>query len=415
MKKHPILCIILFLLFIFSIYSFFVIREVFHLKNYIESSSKTKSYRIKTIGLEKLCDRKNIIYDEDKKNIEKSLNYLISVRPNYVNYYKEIRGYSNFKFVFANDPQRGQPSEENINDLKNNIKIFNESFKIDSIKDFDWNVFDPTDNDSNNPIKRTFIFKSDDLNNISILISIVDSYINKNDSNESSNFLNSLLKIHLFNLYVNKGEFINHACDGLEGLYIFYDNLINNYYSEQEMKSMLVIVKKIIDLSPDIKEYFKIHYDDSKKLYDFAFKEFPIISNSISLISGDPYKELNKIYDKIKEGKYKEVTDLFSSNPTLSSIFISPAFQFFYNHYNKYIDTISRLALFQAVLEDKLKMQITAVDPFDKSPIRFTVDKEGKKHFYCLGHEGKDLKGNGNNITNCDTELKNLLSSLEKE
>ena len=415
MKKHPILYTFLFLLFIIFIFTLLVIRDVLHIKNYIAMTSATKAERMKNIGIEKLCNLKNIDYDNDKRNIEDCLKYLISVHPKYINYDRVFKKFDELKIVFLNDHQKDQPTEEDITDLKNKINQFDESLKMASIKDFDWNIFDPTDIDPKQPLKRTIIYGYLDLTDISIFISLTDSYINKNNTEESTIFFKAVMKVFLLNLYMNKGEMIHKFCDNLDGLFIFYDKLINNQYTEQEMKSMLTTVKGTFDLLPDLKEYLKINYDDSKRLYDFAFKQFPVISNTVSLLSGNPYPELDKIYEQLKEGKYKEVTDLFSTNPNLSYIFISPALQYFYIHHNSYIDIISRLALFQAYLEDKLKLEITALDPYDKSPIRFTVDEKGTKHFYCLGHEGKDYKGLGNNISNCDSKLKNILSSLEKE
>ena len=102
MKKHPILYTFLFLLFIIFIFTLLVIRDVLHIKNYIAMTSATKAERRKNIGIEKLCNLKNIDYDNDKRNIEDCLKYLISVHPKYINYDRVFKKFDELPPILFN-------------------------------------------------------------------------------------------------------------------------------------------------------------------------------------------------------------------------------------------------------------------------------------------------------------------------
>ena len=214
---------------------------------------------------------------------------------------------------------------------------------------------------------------------------------------------------------MNKGAIIANSSNYcLETLYVFYENLINDKYSADEMKSMLKTIKQALPLIPDYKENIEIQYDFTKDLYKFAFSEFPCLAYTVKLLSEDPYPKLEEMYTLFTEGKYKEGSDYILNNQALSLIMFSPEFNNFYYDHNNFIDLNSKLALMKAVLEEKLGQKITAVDPVDEKPIRSIKKDDGEKIFYCLGHEGKDEKGTGSNITNCDTQLKERIKEPAK-
>ncbi|MBP5469554.1 MAG: hypothetical protein J6Z11_09960, partial [Candidatus Riflebacteria bacterium] len=287
------------------------------------------------------------------------------------------------------------------------LRILDDNFKFSSIKDYEWNITDPElSKELNHPMVNTTIYPSNELCNIINLIALMDIYDKeKFKILDSSTLFTSMLKVHLFSLYTNKGLSATRESEhNLDGLYFFYDKLIDNEYSEDEMKKMLASIKEVIPLIPDIRDNFIIQYDFTKRLYDFSFSEFPVIANTLKLFLGNPYSELEKMMGEFKEGKFKEASSHFNKHQLLL-IFVTPEMTSFNSTYNDNIDVNSRLALFQAYLEDRLGKEITAIDPFDGQPVRSTIN-DGKKTFYCLGHDGKDEKGLGNNITNCDSELK---------
>ncbi len=422
--KKIIIRVILFLIFLVVVYSGFLARDILRVRNFVKRTSATKSERVRTIGIQGLCKSKNIDYDEYKKNVDDNLNKLIKAREDYLDFNVSFLGFTyikvkNFPFLKARISGKDNELEttgyqekdsdtEKFSALKKDIRNFDDSFKLESINDYNWNVMDSPEVDKKNPLSRIFIISSSELIQLSTLIGLTEKYTKKDsEAADSSVLFNSFLKIYLLNSFINKGQILSQSSNyNLETLYVFYDNIINDKYSTDEMKSMLQTIKQALPLIPDYKEKIKIQYEDTLKLYKFAFSEFPCLSYTIRFISGNPFPILEEMYSLFEQGKYKEAGTYLRHHNLICMIMISPDYLNYYEDHNTFVDLKSKLALMQAVLEEKLGQKITAVDPFDNQPIRSFKNDEGKQIFYCLGHEGKDEKGKGRNITNCDTSLK---------
>ena len=422
--KKIIIRVILFIIFLIVVYFGLIIRDVSRVRNFLRQTSDSKSDRVRTIGIQGLCKSKNIDYDENKQKVEEILNKLIRTREDYLNFYVSLKGFSyikikNFPFLEVivssidnelktTDYQEKDSDTEIFSALKKEIKNFDDCFKLDSLEDYNWNVIESPESDPKNPLSRIYIISSSELIQLSTLIGLTEKYTKKDiEAADSSVLFNSILKIYLLNSYINKGEIIAKSSNyNLETLYVFYDNLIKDKYSVDEMKSMLKTLKQALALIPDYNEKVKIQYEQTQKFYKFAFSEFPCLAYTIKTLSGDPFPIIEGMYSLFKEGRYKEGAMYLHYHNQISMIMVSPEFMNFYEDYYKFIDIKSKLALMQAILEEKLGLKITAVDPVDNQPIRSIKDKDDEQIFYCLGHEKKDKKGTGSNITNCDTQLK---------
>ena len=86
MKKHPILTIFLFLLFLFILYCTLIARDIFRIKNFVKEIEFTRNSRIELIGIKGLCERKNIEYDYTKQQIDNNLKEMIKVRPSFLEF-----------------------------------------------------------------------------------------------------------------------------------------------------------------------------------------------------------------------------------------------------------------------------------------------------------------------------------------
>ena len=422
--KKIIIRVILFLIFLVVVYSGFLARDILRVRNFVKRTSATKSERVRTIGIQGLCKSKNIDYDENKHKIDESLNKLIKVREDYLNFYVSFLGFTYLKInyfpflkvrISAKDNelettgyQEKDSDTEKFSALKKDIRNFDDVFKLESIKDYNWNVIESTESDKKNPLSRIFIISSSELIQLSTLIGLTEKYTKKDiEAADSSILFNSLLKIYLLNSYINKGHTLSQSSNyNLETLYVFYDNIINDKYSTDEMKSMLKTIKQALPLIPDYKESIKIQYEHNLKMYKFAFSEFPCLAYTIRFLSGNPFPILEKMYSLFDQGKYKEAGMYLHDHNLICMVLVSPEFLNYYEDHNNFVDLKSKLALMQAVLEDKLGLTITAVDPFDGKPIRSIKKDDGKIIYYCLGHTGRDEKGTGINIFNCDTKLK---------
>ncbi len=411
MKKHPILIIFLVFLAIFISYFTLIIRDIFHIKDFLKENENNRSSRVETIGIKGLCLRKDIDYDYKKQEIESTLKNLTHIRPDLLDL-----SYDNTPTIRSKILIKKEIDQSVINELLTNINGFDEAFNISSIKDFEWDVTDPEKAKNNSPMINTTIISSYELSQISLLIAFTEDFCKKhNYIKESSLAFRAMLKNHLLCLYINKGNLITSDTKlSLDALYVFYDKLIGDMYTQEEMQNMLSTIKQVIPLIPEIKDNVKIQYYFSKRLYDHFYSEFPVLAYTVHFISGSPYLDLEKINELLNNEKYKEVSD-YSNKRELKLIFISPAIRNVFYDYNDFLDIYSRLPLIQANLEYKLGKEITAIDPFDKKPIRYTIDNQGKKVFYCLGHQGTD-KGTitSDNISNCDTKLKLDVSNLLK-
>ncbi len=400
--------------------------------NYFKNTSESRSARVKTIGIEGLCKYKNIDYDENKKTLEQTLKKLLTDRKEFLQFYisfQEFTDYKINKFPYLTvKPKTHQLERVNyqlkdsdielFNTLKTDIKNFDNIFKLDSsIEDYKWETLNPPDKPTNNPLNAIYIYNSSDLSQLSALIGFTEAYYpQKDEIADSSVLFSSILKLYILSSYINKGQIItNNNNPILETLYVFYDNLITNKYSADEMKAMLKVLKQTISLIPDYQENISIQYNFTKNLYDYAFSEFPCLLNSLSIAFGNPYPKINEMYNLFKEGKYREGSNYLKHNKSFSLLMVSPDFHYYDEDHKLFIDLKSKLALMQAVLEDKLGLTVTAVDPFDGKPIRSIKNDEGKIIYYCLGHTGRDEKGTGINIFNCNTKLKTkILEPQEK-
>ena len=429
MKKHPILYTFLFFVILFILFNLLLIRDIYRVFKFVEKSDLSREERLTSIGIKGLCLHKKIEYDETKESVETNINKLLEKRPLFIDYFISLRGFNFFKLkdfpylklskrideLEVSDYQEEESNTKKFNDLKADIKLFDDCFKIDSVKDYDWSVFDYSDKESKNPYDLSYVVNSDDLNKLCTLIGLTEAYSKKDsESVDSSVLFGALLKLHLLNVYVNKGAlaYWNTNLD-LETIYVFYDNIIKDKYSKKEMENMLAVLKQAIPLIPNYADSIEYTYRFTKKLYDYSYSEFPFLTYTLSLFTDDSITSLDNIYNKFKEGKYKEGSDI-ASNQSLSLIVSSPEFANFYDHYKLFIATKSRLALMQAIIEDKLGLTVTAKDPFDNEPIRSYTNKDGKVIYYCLGVEGKDNKGTLENIVNCDTDFKSRIKLSEK-
>ncbi len=429
--KKTLFRIILFFFFLILIYFSFITRDLFRMINYFKNTSESRSARVKTIGIEGLCKYKNIDYDENKKTLEQYLKKLLRDRENFFQLDISFQGFSfKFsKFPYLKVNRRTNQLErvnyqlkdsdiELFNNLKTDIKNFDSIFKLDSsIEDYKWETLNPPDKSTKNPINAIYIYNSSDFSQLSALIGFTEAYYPiKDEIADSSTLFSCILKLYILSSCFNKGQVLtNNNNHILETLYVFYDNLINNKYSSDEMKVMLNVLKQTISLIPDYQENVRIQYDFTKNLYDFAFSEFPCLFKSLSIVFGDPYPGINEMYNLFKEGKYREGSNFIKDNNSLSLLLVSPDFHYYYEDHINFINLKSKLALMQAVLEDKLGLTITAVDPYDGKPIRSIKNDEGKIIYYCLGHTGRDEKGTGINIFNCNTKLKTkILEPQEK-
>ena len=421
--KKTILRILLFFFFLLIIYFAFIARDTVRLINYFKNTSESRSARVKTIGIEGLCKYKSLDYDENKKSLEQNLKKLLRDREDFLQFYISLEGFNAFRFkkfpyLTVNpqthklekvDYQEKDSDIELFNSLKTDIKNFDNSFKLDSsIEDYKWEVINPPDKPTKNPLNAIYIYHSTDLSQLTALIGLTEAYYpQKDEIADSSVLFSSIIKIYILSSYLNKGQILfNNNNTILETLYVFFDNLINNKYSADEMKVMLNVLKQAIPLIPDYHENVRIQYDFTKSLYDFAFSEFPCLFHTLSIVFGNPYPKIDEMYTLFKEGKYRDGSSFLKYNHSLSLLLIPPEFFSFYEDHIHFIDLKSKLVLMQAVLEDKLGLTITAVDPFDGKPIRSIKKDDGKIIYYCLGHTGRDEKGTGINIFNCDTKLK---------
>ena len=412
-KKHPILTIFLILLFIFISYILLLVRDFVRITNYMKDTESSRSSRVTTIGLDGLCNSKKIEFDEQKAKIDQSIKELIQIRPEFLDYKHYDITYNKSALKIIDDANNNELNESAINVLTDNTKSLDENLKIDSISDYDWNIFNQAD--EKQPLKATYIYDANELCNLSILYSLTEGYLKgKNNQFESDILFASMLKMNLLNLYVNKGQ-INQNKYNLEGLHIFFDKLKKDEYSKKEMENMLKALKLSIPLIPDFNDHLLIHFEYGNNMANFFSSNFYTLYFTVRAIFGNPYPLLDKIKDCIINKKYKEIADTYKNNMNLGLIVLNPIFMHIDEAYGYYIDKNSQLALFQAYLEEKLGKEITAIDPYDNNPIRYTKDNEGKKVFYCLGHEGKDLNGEKGNIVNCDSDLKEVLIKREKQ
>ena len=245
----------------------------------------------------------------------------------------------------------------------------------------------------------TYIFTSDELCKVCTLIGLIEAYSPKNDDiADSATLLSAFLKIHLLNLYINQNQIRENSLN-TESIFVFFDNIISDKYSKEEMERMLAVVKDVIANYPDPKKALTIHYEYSKNLYDFASMNFSRISFIARMINGNPYPILDSIYNNYKEGKFVEARKITKENQ-LALILATPELISFKEYYTRFMLVKSHIALIQAQLEYKLGLEITAKDPCDNKPISFSTDEKGQKIFYCRGFSGKGK------ITNCDTNLK---------
>ena len=390
MKKSIIITIVLIPILIFLIYLILLFKDYNKIKNSFDLSINALD---KTIGIEGLCDFKNIEFNEEKKNIDASLKNLLSIMPQYIEY-NRIFDRVTLKLFGKNEIKK--IDNYKIQKLTNVIDVFNDNFKIDTISEYDWDVNEQRGLNYKKPSIRTFIYDSEDLCNLSMFFGFTEKYLNNSTQKiESNKLFDAMLKTYLLNIYVNKSLFYRIK-NNLKGLPFFFEKLIYDEYSKKEMEKMLLVIKQINPLIPDYNDHIKMEFDYRKKDYEYSVKEYPYYSFMIRIIYGNHSRIMEKLNENITKRNYEEISKICEENPVLTP----PIFQFTKQGYIDYIILKSHLALFQAYLEEKLGKEITAVDPYDNNPIRYYEDNN-KKIFYCLGHEGKDHGGQNGNIVEC--------------
>ena len=392
-----------------------IIYDAYKLVNFVKEAEETRSTRVQIIGIKGLCDEKHIEYDKNKIEIESALNNLFNIRKKHIDFiigfdsfygfelfdFPYLAGQNNGRQIVETDYQNQDSDKAKYTEFKENIKKFDDNFNISTIKDFEWNIFESKSN-INNPMSATYIITSDYLCKLCTFIGLSEAYSPKDDTTaDSATLFSAFLKIYLLSFYINQNQ-IRENCLFGESIYVFYDNIISDKYTKNEMERMLAVVKDVIANYPDPQKIINIHYNFTKKLYDFAFANFLGISSLARIFFGNPYPLVDNIYNKCKEGKFKEATKIARENQ-FCLIFLTPELNSFESHYSLFILVKSRLALIQAQLEYKLGLEITAKDPFDNKPISFSTDEKGQKNFYCRGSQGKGK------IINCDTNLKNKI------
>lgn len=213
-------------------------------------------------------------------------------------------------------------------------------------------------------------------------ISYISEYLKYNKRNIDCSKLYSVsLKLAAIN---EKSSLIGYIVSGLlpEINSSYYYILENDLFTAEELSYINKSIEEYLKQHDTLQQIFNQEFDDLISYFTELEKKEPGKTKFVNIVFGNTIEVLNEFKKAVNAKDYRKYTQLFEENYT--HIFLTLTVPSYENVYKQVIDAQSRFAIFQAYIQSKLNLPITAKDPENERTIKYE-EKNGKKIFYCLG------------------------------
>lgn len=217
----------------------------------------------------------------------------------------------------------------------------------------------------------------------------------------STPIFSSILKLGLFAANTSPGVYgnlvKNQIVSNVGGIFNYVRD--GKLSDKREYTGLLEALLKYKDRNFDFKKIIEAERDNTKYLLNHYTSSAFVYMFSMRLKANDPLKEANEIYDMAASGENDKLNEAKTQADLSKNMIVKTLIPDFYAVKKACIETESRLSLLQAWLETRLGKPVTAIDPADGKPVK-EATKDGEKFFYCIGMDGKDDKGAGDDVNN---------------
>lgn len=283
-----------------------------------------------------------------------------------------------------------------MSDMDNKMKTyskFDNNFDWDRLGELEWNKFKSF-------VPHISVINFDALLGMGQYTGVVlDSLKTYSIKTHSTPLISSMFKVAILAAKTSPGVYGNLVKNQIvSNIKPIYNYVKDNKLEKQEYSELLKALESYKSRSLDFDNIIKEESNNTTYLLDYYHANAFVYMYTMRIKNKDVYKEAEEIYEAAKSASNDELLKLKSSANASSNIILKELIPDFYSVKKACIETNSRLAILQAWLEERLGKPVTAVDPADGKPIRSANDSDGNKFYYCIGIDGKDEKGAGDDI-----------------